>query len=76
MEVIFCSRISIFWQLWGDDRSGFQCLDGGIDSLHGQIPLVVGQCLRQLGLFDLQLLQPVLKLLDACAVYRQVLVDL
>lgn len=58
-------------------------LDWGFDSLppptpHSQttVPLVIGQGLCELGLFDLQLVQLALKLLDACSVHGQVLVDL
>lgn len=50
---------------------------GGSDlNLSEEAPFVAGQHLRQLGLLDLQLLQPALELLDAGGVNGQVLVDL
>lgn len=45
-------------------------------NLSEEAPFVAGQHLRQLGLLDLQLLQPALELLDAGGVNGQVLVDL
>lgn len=39
-------------------------------------PFVTGQPLGQLGLFDLQVVQPALKVPDAGGINRQVLVDL
>lgn len=45
-------------------------------NLSAEAPFVAGQHLCQLGLLDLQLLQPALELLDAGGVNGQVLVDL